>query len=89
MKAKLAVLAAILLLGVASVTLAASAALEMPWHAVAGGGGASAGGEFTLSGTAGQSAAGLLSGGRYTLAGGFWPGAEAMRLHYLPAVLGQ
>ncbi len=45
------------------------------WHAVAGGGGTSTGGNYTLSGTIGQAEAGeTLSGGSYTLQGGFWAG---------------
>jgi hypothetical protein len=37
-----------------------------------GGGGPSAGGGFTLNGTIAQSDAGAMSGGNYSLAGGFW-----------------
>ena len=44
------------------------------WHTLAGGGGTSNGGNYTLSGTIGQPDAGTLSGGGYTLQGGFWPG---------------
>jgi hypothetical protein len=44
-------------------------------YVIAGGGGTSSGGDFTLSGTVGQPSAGIpLSGGTYTLQGGFWPG---------------
>jgi hypothetical protein len=39
---------------------------------MAGGSGTSAGGAFGLSGTIGQPDAGLMSGGNYSLAGGFW-----------------
>ena len=42
------------------------------WHKIAGGG-AGAGGNFTLSGTIGQhDASAPMSGGNYSLAGGFW-----------------
>ncbi len=44
------------------------------WFTIDGGGGASSGGNYTLSGTIGQHDAGTLSGGNYTLQGGFWPG---------------
>ena len=45
------------------------------------------GGVYTLSGTAGQSDAGNLSGGAYGLGGGFWAGVvEAMQRLYLPLV---
>ncbi len=43
------------------------------WFTIDGGGGAtSAGGGFAVSGTIGQADAGRLSGGNYTLDGGFW-----------------
>lgn len=60
---------------------------EMPWFTVDGGGGESAGGGFTLAGTIGQADAGALSGGPFTLVGGFWPGAGANFLRFLPIVL--
>jgi hypothetical protein len=48
---------------------------SIDWHSIAGGGGTSTGGGYTLSGTVGQAeAGGTLSGGDYTLQGGFWPG---------------
>ena len=55
------------------------------WFTVDGGGGASAGGAYTMSGTIGQPDAGTLSGGTYSLVGGFWgvvalPSAGAPRL---------
>jgi len=45
---------------------------EINWWTVDGGGGVSQGGDYVLSGTAGQPDAGVLSGGDYTLNGGFW-----------------
>jgi hypothetical protein len=48
---------------------------EVAWHNVGGGGSASIGGTFTLVGTTGQSdasAAEALTGGSYSLTGGFW-----------------
>jgi hypothetical protein len=39
---------------------------------ISGGGGASSGGNYSLSGTIGQPEAGALSGGNYQLVGGFW-----------------
>lgn len=52
-----------------------------------GGGGESAGSGFTLAGTVGQADAGALSGRAYALVGGFWPGAGADFLRFLPIVL--
>lgn len=46
---------------------------NIDWHKVAGGGGTSTGGQFSLSGTIGQQDAGnAISGGNYSLTGGFW-----------------
>jgi hypothetical protein len=42
------------------------------WFSVDGGSGASGGGRFSLSGTIGQPDAGTLTGGSFTLQGGFW-----------------
>lgn len=45
----------------------------MNWHVLPGGGGYSSGGTYALTGSIGQAAAGgNLTGGNYTLAGGFW-----------------
>jgi hypothetical protein len=45
---------------------------SIDWFKVAGGGGTSTGGPYSLSGTAGQPDAGAMTGGNYSLAGGFW-----------------
>jgi hypothetical protein len=42
------------------------------WYKVAGGGGASANGQFSLTGTVGQPDAGAMRAGNYSLTGGFW-----------------
>jgi hypothetical protein len=47
----------------------------------------SAGGGYGLRGTIGQPDAGLLSGGSYALAGGFWSGAAVKYNIYLPLVI--
>jgi hypothetical protein len=46
----------------------------LDWHAIGMGGGESAGGSYALSSTAGQASDEQLSGGAYTLGGGFWGG---------------
>ena len=71
------------LLGLAAAAHAQSFVID--WSTVDGGGGASAGGVYTMSGTIGQPDAGTLSGGSYSLTGGFWgvaapPSAGAPRL---------
>ena len=61
---------------------------ELAWWTVDGGGYTwSTGGAYALGGTVGQPDAGVLQGGDYTLAGGFWGGAAAQYRVYLPLVL--
>lgn len=42
------------------------------WYKVAGGGGTSSNGQYVVSGTVGQPDAGSMSGGNYSVTGGFW-----------------
>ena len=43
------------------------------WHKIAGGGGTSTGNVYSVSGTIGQpDAGGAMSGGQYSVTGGFW-----------------
>ena len=85
---RFSLLAALLSL-LASVTLAQSGGgYDLTWNTVDGGGYTfSEGGGYSLGGTVGQPDAGVLSGGGYTLAGGFWPGGAARYGIYLPLVL--
>jgi len=61
---------------------------SIDWFTIDGGGGTSTGGVFSVSGTIGQPDAGHMSGGNYTLDGGFWgiiaavqtPGAPILRV---------
>jgi len=81
-----------LLLVMAATVLAQSGdGYDLSWSTIDGGGYSfSSGGGYSLGGTAGQPDAGLLTGGGYTLAGGFWPGAAlAGQYHvvYLPLVV--
>jgi hypothetical protein len=80
-------LTALLLL--ASVALAQSGGgYDLTWSTVDGGGATwSEGGGYSLGATIGQPDAGVLSGGGYTLAGGFWGGAVVRYGVYLPLVL--
>ncbi len=57
------------------VTVALGQTFEIDWHTIDGGGGFSAAGAFELEGTLGQLDAGIMTGGNFELAGGFWPGA--------------
>jgi hypothetical protein len=52
---------------------AAHAQYSIDWHTIDGGGGTSTGGVYSVSGTIGQHDAGAtMSGGNYTIDGGFW-----------------
>ncbi len=66
MKMKLELL--LLLLGLTS----ASAQYSVTWSTIDGGGGTSTGGVYSVSGTIGQPDAGRMSGGNFTVEGGFW-----------------
>lgn len=61
---------AVLLLVFASTAYPQSYSID--WCKVADGGGTSAGGAYTVSGTIGQPDAGAMSGGNYSLTGGYW-----------------
>ena len=64
---------------------------DLTWSTVDGGGYTfSTGSGYSLGGTAGQPDAGVLTGGGYTLAGGFWRGGAAagsVYEVYLPLVM--
>lgn len=73
-------LVAALLAAIALVTGAlawSSADFDLWWHVIAGGGGRSASSSYTIDGSIGQPAAGVLSGGDFRLGAGFWPGIGA------------
>ena len=64
---------------------------SIDWHKIAGGGGTSTNGQYAVTGTIGQPDASLqqMSGGNYSLTGGFWslisvvqaPGAPILTIH--------
>jgi hypothetical protein len=64
---------------------------SIDWYKVSGGGGASMGGVYSVSGTVGQhDAGGPMTGGNYSLTGGFWalyavqtPGAPLLTITHL------
>jgi hypothetical protein len=63
---------------------------SIDWYKIAGGGGTSTGGTYSLSGTIGQAdASGAMTGGGYSLVGGYWaiiavqtPGAPWLTITY-------
>jgi len=71
-----------------SLTTAEAQSYSIDWYKVAGGGGTSTGGVYSVSGTIGQpDASGAMSGGPYSVTGGFWalyavqtPGAPLLRI---------
>jgi len=64
----------------------ASAQFSIPWSTIDDGGGTSNGGAFVVSGTVGQPDAGPgavgMTGGTFTLVGGFWPGLVYCRADF-------
>lgn len=53
---------------------------SIDWYTIAGGGGTSSGGNYTVSGTIGQPATATMSGGGYSLTGGFWSIISAVQV---------
>jgi len=81
----------LVMLGCLSPLLALAAQYSIGWYKIGGGGGACAGGPFQVHGTVGQSdASAALSGGQYSVIGGFWslisvvqtPGAPLLTVTY-------
>jgi hypothetical protein len=66
-------LAGVTVLALLMMTVAASAqTYSVDWYSIDGGGGTSTGGVYSVTGTIGQPDAGHMSGGNYSLDGGFW-----------------
>ena len=78
-------------LGLFLATSALAQSYSIDWYKIAGGGGTSTGGVYSVSGTIGQhDAGGPMTGGNYSLTGGFWalisvvqtPGAPALYINH-------
>ena len=55
------------------------------WYKLAGGGGASTGGTYQVTGTIGQAdASGAMTGGNYALTGGFWSIISVVQMAGVP-----
>jgi hypothetical protein len=84
-------LACIALLLVGGAVRAAIQAYDLPWYTIDGGSGTSLGGDYALSSSIGQPAAGAMSGGIYTLEGGFMPAvpdpSARQQNMYLPMIV--
>src|ERR1700722_11433283 len=65
----------LLLIGLLLPMLGMAQSYTIDWYKIAGGGGLSTGGTYQVNGTIGQpdaSANGAMTGGAYSLTGGFW-----------------
>ena len=78
-----------LLIGVSSAAAQSGNGYDLTWSTIDGGHAFSTGTGYELGGTIGQPDAGVLSGGSYTLSGGFGGGAAPSGANwvYLPLVL--
>ena len=59
---------------------------SIDWFTLDGGGGTSTNGQYSLTGTIGQPDAGAMSGGIFTLVGGFWGMIAAVQTPGAPAL---
>jgi hypothetical protein len=71
MKSNLTIIAT-LLASLVFPSLGRAQTYNIDWFSIDGGGGTSTGGVYSVSGTIGQPDAGHMSGGNYTIDGGFW-----------------
>lgn len=78
MKYTPAMIASFAMLSTAALAGPSGGQFEITWYTIdAGGTNGSSGGAFELSGTIGQPDAGaVMTGGQFSLAGGFWPGVN-------------
>ena len=84
----LILIALMLVVGVSSSQAQSGGGYDLTWSTIDGGGTTfSIGGVYSLGGTIGQPDAGVMSGGSYTLAGGFWGGPAINSNIYLPLIL--
>ncbi len=83
---KPAQLAAVMLLFIAAA--ACSQNYSIDWYKIAGGGGASTGGTYQVTGTIGQpDASGAMTGGSYSLTGGFWSLINVVQMPGVPNLI--
>jgi hypothetical protein len=67
--------------------LASAQSYSVNWYKIAGGGGTSSGGQYSLSGTIGQpDASSAMTGGNYSLTGGFWALVSVMQTAGAPTL---
>ena len=69
-------------------TLGFAQTYSIDWYKVSGGGGTSTGGTYQVSGTIGQpDASGAMSGGNYSVTGGFWSLIQVVQTPGLPNLI--
>ena len=67
---------------------ASAQSYSIKWSKIAGGGGTSAGGQYSLTGTIGQhDAIGPLTNGQYFVTGGFWALPQAVQVSGAPKLM--
>ena len=67
---------------------ASAQSYSIDWHKIAGGGGTSAGGTYQVSSTIGQpDASGAMTGGAYSLTGGYWAMINVVQMPGVPKLL--
>jgi hypothetical protein len=82
---RIGLLACLILLPSAFCFQALGQSYAINWYKVAGGGGTSSNASYSLSGTIGQhDASGAMSGGGYTVTGGFWSLISVVQTAGLP-----
>ena len=68
--------------------LASAQSFSIDWYTIDGGGGTSTNGQYSLSGTIGQPDAGsTMTGGNFSVDGGFWAFAAAIQTLGAPALI--
>jgi hypothetical protein len=77
-----------LFVGLLIPTISFAQSYSIDWYKIAGGGGTSTGGVYSVSGTIGQpDASGAMSGGNYSVTGGFWALISVVQTAGLPSLV--
>ena len=78
----------ILLFGLLIPALSQAQSYTIDWYKIAGGGGTSTNGQYSVTGTIGQpDASGALSGGQYSVTGGFWSLIQVVQTAGVPNLI--
>lgn len=78
----------LILVGCLMATLGRAQPYAIDWYKIAGGGGTSTAGTYSVSGAIGQpDASGLMNGGQYSLIGGFWSLVSAVQTAGTPDLI--